>query len=343
MVTTRSQSKELEAYKSAASRKFQKLPAELRRKIWDAALPQYGQLPVTCEREQDEENSSPEVRSFTIHLVGLPRTLLAYDKLPERVRTTRALLMTCHESRKQAEKHFPNVLTCRKGEIRFNAEEDLITLCTHGGFEMTRGIPTKYTFAGNWNLSIHRLAIGLLIGDAFGVISQRVLHRDLHWGVAAVNNFLELLKRFPSLKQLLHIRGDSFVISGYYTMDTSSRTPFRDDLGELYLETTSYLETSRPASKPWMTFDLPLKTERFAGARADYYEGPSASMSFRRVRPLPGPSPRLFRLGDAELRRLEALGMTDINPELRDNGIICTETELRVGGDQGLSQPCTMH
>ncbi|KAK7745375.1 hypothetical protein SLS53_002871 [Cytospora paraplurivora] len=332
MVTTRSQSKKLEAQKSAGFRKFQELPTELRLMVWDAALPRYGNIPLGCHCEKDEESSSSHATSFTIHLVLPPSSELAPDnKLPERIWTTRNLLMTCHESRKQAKEHSPDVLTCRKGEIRFNAEEDLITLCDHEGFEVTRGVSAEFTFAGDWNLSVRRLAVDWWLGfRVFRSYPYGVhwLRPQAHWGVEAVYNYLETLRKFPSLKQLFQIENNFIAISGYCGMDTSSRTLFRDDLGEIYARDMAYQTYRELISKPWLKFDLPLMTERVAGLRAVVHATHYTRRGWGPPLPLPVPSPRLFRLGDDELRYLEVLGMTDINPELRAKGIICTEMEL---------------
>ncbi|ROW16290.1 hypothetical protein VPNG_01856 [Cytospora leucostoma] len=329
MVITRSQRKELEAHKNAGFRKFKNLPKELRLMVWDAALPRYGNLTLGCECEKDKASPGSRVTSFTIHLVRPPSFELGPDnKLPERICTTRSLLMTCHESREQAKRHFPNVLTCRKGEVRFNAEEDLITLCGYEGFELNKDSFAVYTFSGKWNLPVCRLAVDWRFGaDMFCSNPHGYLLRH-YWGLAAVGNFLEALKKLPSLKQLFQVRDSFIAISGYCGMDMSSPTLFHDGLGEIYSHDVTYQPDRKWISEPWMTFDLPSMTERAAGLRAVAHVSRHEREPSRQPCPLPGPSPRLFRLGDDELRHLKALGMTDINPELRDKGIICTETEF---------------
>lgn len=142
--------------------KFSKLPAELRSKVWQDAMPPHGfftALMLGREEPRPQQPPPPAILAFRVvyRLEPVPRDQQD-DELRTRLDTMRAIQRTNSEAASEVQRAFPTTINCTGGKLRFNAEHDTLSLsdlrCPFAGGAMERfGGYSQGTisFADDWN------------------------------------------------------------------------------------------------------------------------------------------------------------------------------------------------
>lgn len=112
--------------------KFGKLPAELRLKVWENAMPRYGvftALMIGREEPMPQQPAPPAPMTFRVvyRLEPVPRDQ-QHDELRTRLDTMRAIQCTNSEAASEVQRAFPTTINCTGGKLRFNAEHDTLVL-----------------------------------------------------------------------------------------------------------------------------------------------------------------------------------------------------------------------
>lgn len=112
--------------------KFKELPAELRSKVWQSAMPPYGIYTALMRgREEPRPQQPPPPAPMTFrllyHLEPVPRDQQD-DELRTRLHTMRAIQRTNSEAASEVQRAFPTTINCTDGKLRFNAEHDILSL-----------------------------------------------------------------------------------------------------------------------------------------------------------------------------------------------------------------------
>lgn len=112
--------------------KFSKLPAELRSKVWQDAMPPYGvftALMLGREEPRPQQPPPPAILAFRVvyRLEPVPRDQQD-DELRVRLDTMRAIQQTSSEAASEVQRAFPTTINCTGGKLRFNAEHDTLSL-----------------------------------------------------------------------------------------------------------------------------------------------------------------------------------------------------------------------
>lgn len=112
--------------------KFGKLPAELRLKVWENAMPRYGvftALMVGREEPMPQQPAPPAPMAFRVvyRLEPVPRDQQG-DELRTRLDTMRAIQCTNSEAASEVQRAFPTTISCTGGKLRFNAEHDTLAI-----------------------------------------------------------------------------------------------------------------------------------------------------------------------------------------------------------------------
>ncbi|KAH8744491.1 hypothetical protein F5883DRAFT_589707 [Diaporthe sp. PMI_573] len=112
--------------------KFRKLPDELRIKIWNEALPSYGTYTaLLCGKEEPMPQQQSETAPLTFRVVyrlePVPHEQQD-EKLRMRLDTMRAIQHTSSEAAAEVKRAFPTTIDCTRGNLRFNAEHDILYL-----------------------------------------------------------------------------------------------------------------------------------------------------------------------------------------------------------------------
>lgn len=112
--------------------KFGKLPAELRLKVWENAMPPYGiftALMFGREEPKPQQPPPPAPMAFRVvyRLEPVPRDQQD-DELRMRLDTMRAIQSTNSEAASEVQRAFPTTINCTGGKLRFNAEHDTLSL-----------------------------------------------------------------------------------------------------------------------------------------------------------------------------------------------------------------------
>lgn len=112
--------------------RFQKLPPEIRSKIWQDAMPPYGLHTVLMlGREEPTPQQPPSPAPTTIRVVyrlePVPRGQQD-DELRTRLDTMRAIQGVCSEAAHEVQRAFPTTIDCTGGKLRFNAVNDILNL-----------------------------------------------------------------------------------------------------------------------------------------------------------------------------------------------------------------------
>lgn len=112
--------------------KFRQLPAELRSKVWESAMPPYGvytALMLGREEPKPQQPPLPAPMAFRLsyRLEPVP-LLLQGDELRMRLDTMRAIQRTSSEAASEVQRAFPTTINCTGGKLRFNAEHDTLSL-----------------------------------------------------------------------------------------------------------------------------------------------------------------------------------------------------------------------
>lgn len=112
--------------------KFSKLPAELRSKVWEDAMPPYGfftALMLGREEPRPQQPPPPAILAFRVvyRLEPVPRGQQD-DALRMRLDTMRAIQRTNSEAASEVQRVFPTTINCTGGKLRFNAEHDTLSL-----------------------------------------------------------------------------------------------------------------------------------------------------------------------------------------------------------------------
>lgn len=112
--------------------KFRQLPAELRSKVWESAMPPYGvytALMLGREEPKPQQPPPPAPVAFRLsyRLEPVPRNQQC-DELRMRLDTMRAIQRTSSEAAFEVQRAFPTTINCTGGKLRFNAEHDTLSL-----------------------------------------------------------------------------------------------------------------------------------------------------------------------------------------------------------------------
>lgn len=148
--------------------RFQKLPAEIRSKIWQDAMPPYGfytALMLGREEPMPQQPPSPAPMAFRVvyRLEPVPRDQQD-DELRTRLDTMRAIQGVCSEAAHEVQRAFPTTIDCTGGKLRFNAVHDRLNLsdlqCPLGsGFidRFARYAQGGVVFANDWHKIPHTM------------------------------------------------------------------------------------------------------------------------------------------------------------------------------------------
>lgn len=154
--------------------KFKELPAELRLKVWENAMPPYGvftALMFAREEPRPQQPPPPAPLAFRVvyRLEPVARDQQD-DEMRMRLDTMRAIQRTNSEAASEVQRAFPTTINCTGGKLRFNAEQDTFSLsnaqCFLAKYFLLRferynegaiifaddwhKIPRKMTFIGSW-------------------------------------------------------------------------------------------------------------------------------------------------------------------------------------------------
>lgn len=142
--------------------KFSKLPAELRSKVWEDAMPPYGfftALMLGREEPRPQQPPPPAILAFRVvyRLEPVPRGQQD-DALRMRLDTMRAIQRTNSEAAFEVDRAFPTTINCTGGKLRFNAEHDTLSLSdlqclfSNGGCQrFARYSQGAVAFADDWH------------------------------------------------------------------------------------------------------------------------------------------------------------------------------------------------
>ncbi|KAG6355095.1 hypothetical protein INS49_004176 [Diaporthe citri] len=112
--------------------KFGKLPAELRLKVWENAMPPYGLFTVLMlGREEPKPQQPPPPAPLAFRVVYRLEPVARDqqdDELRMRLDTMRAIQRTNSEAASEVQRAFPTTINCTGGKLRFNAEEETLSL-----------------------------------------------------------------------------------------------------------------------------------------------------------------------------------------------------------------------
>ncbi|ROW11156.1 hypothetical protein VMCG_01113 [Cytospora schulzeri] len=305
--------------------KFPKLPAELRDKIWNEAMPRHGLYPVQVWATY-ETLSTPNKCVISLK----PSHPREHDPaFSERIQVTRDLLMVCRESRAEVKRRFPDTVPCRNGEMRFNAEKDTIFAIMDrcrfwtGRFFMGPLKPAQFEFTNDWNSIVRKLAVeSRLISASFSTLSGTAGPLDHDESGMLMNNFMAFISRF-ALKQLVLV-AEGLITADYWgLMDESSQCDLREDLEKVYRSgiirgRTVKLSVLRQPSLRSLLIEGAHYLKAILHAYPDT-KGRAYGPGF--------PRGRLIKSRYPELSRLDVVGMVHLERELMAQGI-CREMEF---------------
>lgn len=166
--------------------KFSKLPAELRSKVWQDAMPPYGiftALMLGHEEPRPQQPPPPAILAFRVvyRLEPVPRDQQD-DELRTRLDTMRAIQWTNSEAASEVERAFPTTISCTDGKLRFNADHDTLSLSD-----------TQYRFASGASKRFGRYTEGAVhFADDWHKIPTKMLLNNLSlaYALCSVNGWL---------------------------------------------------------------------------------------------------------------------------------------------------------
>jgi hypothetical protein len=159
--------------------KFKQLPAELRSKIWQHAMPPrgitYTALMVGREEPMPQQQPAPAPIAFRLvyHLEPVPRNQQD-PEMRARLDAMRAIQRASTEAAAEVNFAFPTTIACTRGKLRFSAYHDRLSLSDlHSN--LSRGIPHRFAgyaqgavvFAGDW----HRIPRQMTLDNTSLVLS----------------------------------------------------------------------------------------------------------------------------------------------------------------------------
>lgn len=220
--------------------RFRDLPFELRRQIWGEAMPTHGIYLVDCDAVLIDRNDDQEGHK-TLHLTLRPAQHREFQAagLEQRVRTQKALLSTCAESRTELCRRFPDTLG--GGGPRFSFRHDLIYIVSdvlRRVFVRHRLPPeVRLGFEGGWNRLIHRLVLNCeILQFMFGLLHMTPrlgnVQQDRYCYI--INRFLELLATCTSLKQLVLTRSHGIGFDAWAEMPHDRQTSLSESMADCY-------------------------------------------------------------------------------------------------------------
>lgn len=163
--------------------KFRELPAELRLKVWENAMPPYGIFTaLVLGREKPKPQQPPPPAPMAFHVVyrlePVPRDQQD-DELRMRLDTMRAIQRTNSEAASEVQRAFPTTINCTGGKLRFNAEQDTLSLSTAQCF-----------LAKNFLLRFERYNQGAMIfADDWHKIPRKMTFIGIWWNPFTVVNY----------------------------------------------------------------------------------------------------------------------------------------------------------
>ena len=194
--------------------KFDRLPAEIRLKIWQDSIPRYGVYSVLLRGREEpisDQSSHPVTFRVVYSLEPLPRDQRDHS-LSDRIHTTISLLLTCSESASEVKRTFPDTIKCTSGKLRFNAKHDLLNLSCNGsilawGFlrHFARYQQGSVACANDWHKIPQRIGMNsfsLLGGLEY--VYQRYKLGDAGWeSDPSLEGFMQFLDDCASLRHLV--------------------------------------------------------------------------------------------------------------------------------------------
>lgn len=172
--------------------KFSKLPAELRSKVWQDAMPPYGvftALMLGREEPRPQQPPPPAILAFRVvyRLEPVPRAQQD-DELRTRLDTMRAIQRTSSEAASEMQRAFPTTINCTSGKLRFNAEHDTLSLSdlpclfADGAAErFGRYSQGAISFADEW----HKIPRKMVLNNRGLFIPLCAVHWSLQFSIAS--------------------------------------------------------------------------------------------------------------------------------------------------------------
>lgn len=204
--------------------KFSKLPAELRSKIWQDAMPPYGiftALMLGREEPRPQQPPPPAILAFRVvyRLEPVPRAQQD-DELRTRLDTMRAIQRTSSEAASEVQRAFPTTINCTGGKLRFNAERDTLSLSDmpcmfmiYASDRFERYSQGAIAFADDWHKIPRKMVLSnyYLLGPLYAV-HRCVQSADKSWAFPPYVRQVEGLMQF--LADCTALRSFGFMYEG---------------------------------------------------------------------------------------------------------------------------------
>lgn len=288
---------------------FMEMPKEVRLMVWKEAMPDYGIVQVACKYQDP-----CILRPFSVAVKLSP----AYCRGPAfsmRIKTTVALLSTCHESRVELQYHFPYSIPCSGTELRFHSTKDTIFLSDLDEYfnrsvriNLNLDLQCFSIFEDSWNLLPQKLAM-----DSSSLeISLRELFPFRHASIPrslpeTVPNFQTFLSNFPKLRQLFLTTEIDVSMMKWNRNGTLLRQRVSNILEKCYTSGTNWTD-ERPRRMGFRMYDLPMLTLAVDNFNRILHGNPEAPENVQWK--------ELMRSSPPQLQHVEVLPMVHVHPEL---------------------------
>lgn len=213
--------------------RFNDLPAEIRSKIWQDAMPPYGFYTVLMlgrEEPMPQQPPPPAPMAFRVvyRLEPVPRDQQD-DELRTRLDIMRAIQGVSSEAAHEVQRAFPTTIDCTGGKLRFNAVHDRLNLsdlqCPLGsGFiDRFKGYAQGgVVFANDW----HKIPRTMFFNNrtlwlCFCRAAHRTMPSLMRLNLRGMKGFLDFLANCTNLRAL-GIVYDAPVLSFYRLIDHTS-------------------------------------------------------------------------------------------------------------------------
>lgn len=193
--------------------KFKELPAELRSKVWEYAMPPYGVFTVLMrgrEEPMPQQPPPPTPMAFrkVYRLEPIPHDH-EDEELRSRLDTMRAIQSTSSEAASEVQRAFPTTIDCTGGKLRFNADHDTLACSLYDWQCISAlGLRERFTrydegaiiFANDWHKIPRKMAFNShqLWGPFFGLFHRLSLTDTFHQYLEGFMKFLADCTRLGS-------------------------------------------------------------------------------------------------------------------------------------------------